>query len=157
MSGEPIPAEAKRLAMTTRADRYSFGGVPELVDVVKRTPAQITVKTASNSTRKFWAKDGSEVGGRSSVEVVTPEITDRIQRHRYRSAVQSVCYKIEEAVRQQIAHNKDLEKLPLDKLQFLLKQLQEQHALLGDWTKMIARLATAKDPGPVGEGEPGTE
>lgn len=148
MSNDSIPADATRLALRARGSgSWDHAASPEIVDVVKRTPAQITIRCNNGSTKKFWIKDGSEVGGRSTVEVVTPAIMDTIQRTRYRGSIQSLCYKIEEAVHKGIAHNSDVERLPLDQIQLLHRVLKEQLAQLGDWTRTAAKAA-GKDPGP---------
>ncbi len=157
MGNQAIPNDATRLALRPRGSgRWDYAGSYEIVDVVKRTPQQLTVKCGNGSLKKFWIKDGSEVGGRSEVEPVTPRIMDIIQRTRYRGAVQSLCYRIEGLVHNKLAHNTDLEKLPLADLQKLHDILKEQAAILGDWVARAAKAA-GKDPAPEAEDDSSTD
>lgn len=156
MSRDSIPADATRLAYTARGSgRWDHAASPEVVDVVKRTPQQITIRTSNGSLKKFWAKDGSEIGGRSSVEVVTSAIMDSIQRTRYRGAIQSTCYKIEEAARS-LAHNADLQKVKLSDLQVIQRAAKELLAQIGDWERTAAKAA-GKDVGKDDGDDPSTD
>lgn len=157
MGNQAIPNDATRLAFRPRGSgRWDHAGSYEIVDVVKRTPQQLTVKCGNGSLKKFWIKDGSEVGGRSEVEPVTPRITDIIQRSRYRGAVQSLCYRIEDIVHNKIAHNADFERLPLSDLHKLHDILKEQSGILGDWVARAAKAA-GKTPAPEDESDPSTD
>ncbi len=156
MSRAPIPADAQRLAYRYRgAGRYDMAQAYELVDVVKRTPAQVTVKVQNGSMRKFWIKDGTEVGGRCTVEVVTPAIMDSIQRTRYRGAIQSTLYKMEQEAHK-LAHNADLERVSLADLQVILKMAKENLAQIGDWARTAAKAA-GKAVSEDDESEPSTD
>jgi hypothetical protein len=152
-----IPQDAKRLAYRARGSgRWDHAGPYELVDVVKRTPAQVIIDAGGGKQKKFWIKDGSEVGGRSTVEVITAQITDAIQRTRYRGGIQSLCYKIEETVQQKIRHNADFERLPLPKLQMFHRILMEQLAVLNDWVGS-ASAAAGRTPAIAELDDPSTD
>lgn len=130
--------EAKQLA-------YYAGGhggrPPEVLEVVRWTATQCVAKTKTGKEVRFqadgarsWYQVGGAYGARSAP--VTPEVMDEIQRYRYAGAIQSKCHAIEDAVRK-LAHHPRKEQAAVALQSVILKQLNEQLALLGDWTKAL--------------------
>lgn len=136
MDNTSIDPKAEQLAYHAGVGRAYHA--PEIVHVVRRTPTQVVCKTRTGQEVRFHIKDGCQVGGRygARADPVTPEVMDEIQRYRYAGAIQSKCYAIEDAVRK-LAHHPRKEQAAVALQSVILKQLNEQLALLGDWTKAL--------------------
>jgi hypothetical protein len=137
----------KTTSLDKSAKQFAWDGglgqrasAPVIVEVVKWTPTQVVVKVPGyGKEKRFRIDDGREVGGNygSRLDPVTPKVMDEIQRERYANAIASYAYKIETEIRTKVAQNPKLKQLSVDKLQVILGNIKEQHALIGDWEKTI--------------------